>query len=60
MNPTQPRNQDQEAIPKQTGEDIGAPEPLIPNTEPDRDRENGPLPEEETYERGSPETNTEP
>jgi hypothetical protein len=53
MIPRQQPNQDQEAIPKRTGEGIGEPEPLSPNPEPDRDREEESLPEEETYERGT-------
>jgi hypothetical protein len=47
--PKQPRNPDQE-VPPRTGEDIGSPEPVVPQPAPEPyDRR--PLPEEETYER---------
>jgi hypothetical protein len=49
--PVLPRNRDQD-VPTRSGEEMGEREPLVPQPESDRQKQDRPLPEKETYERG--------
>jgi hypothetical protein len=49
--PAPPRNRDQD-IPPRSGEEMGGREPIVPQPEPKREKQDRPLPEEETYEPG--------